>query len=597
MTTGIEAKITANTSDFESAMKKAQGSIAEFANKTRAATTAAVKYSAALTAAGAAISAAMVKKTMTAIDVQAKFASRIGVSVDELVKLQFAADQTGVSTETMNMGLQRMTRRLAEAAQGTGEAVGALSELGIEATAIAKLSPDQQFKAIADAMEGVANQGDRVRLSMKLFDTEGVALVNTMKGGAAALNAYATEAENLGFVFDSVDAKKIEAANDAFSKVGKVISGIWTRVTIELAPALEAISNLFIKAAKDSNGFAKETVSAMNFVIKAVGFVADAIRGLQAVWQGIKVIGSGIYNFLMQIEAAMRTLIEGMVNNVKSGLNVIIQQMNNLAGPLGFTFDLFETGTMRWAQAARDMAEVTSASVDQQIEKFNELALAPMPSDVLEQAVEAARANQNIIDAAAREAKEQNMAEAHESDLAMINRYMNDEYALKAKGLDAINKLMKTKQMGQEMIMVNSLGSILQSVGQHNKKAFEASKIFGISEAIVNAYVGISKTMAAYPYPLNIAMSAAHAASAFATVASIKSQSFGGGGGGATAPAASAPVSSAPSSGGGGGGATASPQQMVNLSLTGDVFSRDTIVSLIGQMNEAIADGAQIRIA
>jgi hypothetical protein len=67
----------------------------------------------------------------------------------------------------------------------------------------------------------------------------------------------------------------------------------------------------------------------------------------------------------------------------------------------------------------------------------------------------------------------------------------------------------------------------------------------------MNAYVGISKTLAAYPYPWNIALAALHAVAAFAQVQQIRSASFGSstspgsiGGGGAVPvfPAAGAPA-------------------------------------------------------
>ncbi len=71
---------------------------------------------------GAAGFGLLVKSSLQATDQLAKTASKIGTTTEALSQLRFAADLTGVATQTMDMALQRFTRRAAEAAKGTGEA-------------------------------------------------------------------------------------------------------------------------------------------------------------------------------------------------------------------------------------------------------------------------------------------------------------------------------------------------------------------------------------------------------------------------------------------------------------------------------------------
>ena len=59
-------------------------------------------------------------------------ADKLGVGVEELQRMRYAADLSGISTQTFDMALQRFTRRAAEAAAGTGEAKDALAALGIQ---------------------------------------------------------------------------------------------------------------------------------------------------------------------------------------------------------------------------------------------------------------------------------------------------------------------------------------------------------------------------------------------------------------------------------------------------------------------------------
>ncbi len=136
----------------------------------------------------------------------------------------------------MGRALQRFTRRASEAALGTGEAVNALKELGLDAESLIKLPLDTQMGLVADAMQGLGTQSDRVRIAMKLFDSEGVALVNTLAGGSAALSDMTDEAEELGITLSQVDAKAIEDANDAFARAKTADMGVVQAMTCLLNP-------------------------------------------------------------------------------------------------------------------------------------------------------------------------------------------------------------------------------------------------------------------------------------------------------------------------------------------------------------------------
>lgn len=106
----------------------------------------------------AAFSGAAIRAIVATTDKIDKFSLRLGISREKLSELKFAGEQTGVEFNQLTMGLQRMTRRIAEAAQGTGEAKAALAELGLSARELSTLSPDEQFMKITEAMQGVESQ-------------------------------------------------------------------------------------------------------------------------------------------------------------------------------------------------------------------------------------------------------------------------------------------------------------------------------------------------------------------------------------------------------------------------------------------------------
>lgn len=238
------------------------------------------------------------------IDRLAKTADKLGMTTEALAGLRHAGEMTGVATGTLDMALQRMTRRLAEAAQGGGKAKGALAELGLSAQALARMTPDQQFAAIADAMGRVGSQSDRVRLAFKLFDSEGVALVNTLKLGSQGLQQAMRDAEALGLTISRVDAARIEAANDAMTRARQAMSALGLAAAIHLAPAIEQLSvrlaNLAVwfkqidrSALHSAANMAKWVVSigaAVALAPKIVGAIKKIIDALKALAKGQAIV-------------------------------------------------------------------------------------------------------------------------------------------------------------------------------------------------------------------------------------------------------------------------------------------------------------------
>lgn len=240
-----------------------------------------------LAAAGVGGIGAFVRSSFSAIDAAAKTADKLGLTTQALAGLRLAAEQTGVAANTLDMGLQRMVRRVAEAAQGTGEAKSALAELGVSAVSLARLAPDEQFRAIADAMGNVGDQSDRVRLAFKLFDSEGVSLVNTLKLGRSGLDAMAKDAEQLGTAVNRFDAGKVERANDAVDRLGKAFQGAANRLAVNFAPSVERLAKMITNAVVNVTAF----VGAAD---RLTGGLAKTAVGASAVAVGVAAVTAGL---------------------------------------------------------------------------------------------------------------------------------------------------------------------------------------------------------------------------------------------------------------------------------------------------------------
>ncbi|MEL6949124.1 MAG: hypothetical protein AAGM16_03215 [Pseudomonadota bacterium] len=232
------------------------------------------------TVAGAGLTALSISAARAA-DNLAKTADKLGVGTRELAGLQLAAKLTGVETNKLNLGLQRLTRRVAEAAQGTGEAQDALRELGIDAKVLTQLAPDEQFKRIGEAFGQISNQSDKVRLGFKLFDSEGVDLIRTLDLQRAGLEAAQRQAELYGVAISRVDAKQIELAGDALTRAQTALQGIGTTTAVQGAALVAQLANNFTTAAENADGYKDRIFGVFETISIGAGLARNAFITLQ----------------------------------------------------------------------------------------------------------------------------------------------------------------------------------------------------------------------------------------------------------------------------------------------------------------------------
>lgn len=191
----------------------------------------------------AAASIARTRDQMQEIDELAKQSRFLGLAANDLQAFRLAGEElAGLDMRQVDVGLQRVVRRLSEAAAGTGEAKAAFKELGIDAQAIAGLETGDALVEIADSLSQVEDEGERVRLAFKLLDAEGARLALAFSNGGQSIKEMKSELEKLGLTVSEFETEQVEAANDAIGRLDKSLDGLGRTAAVEFAPNIEAAS-------------------------------------------------------------------------------------------------------------------------------------------------------------------------------------------------------------------------------------------------------------------------------------------------------------------------------------------------------------------
>ena len=459
--------------------------------------------------------AAMTLSAMKSIDALAKTADKIGITTEALAGLQFAAEQSGVSTETMNMALQRFTRRVSEAAQGSGEAVNALKELNIDAKSLSDLPLDKQMGVVADAMQGVGTQADRVRLAMKLFDSEGVALVNTLAGGSAGLQAMAKEADLLGIAISRQDAAKIEMANDALNRASKLFDALGIQLAIAFGPLLTAITNDLSGTGKASEEFGDTGQRVADALVSSFAYLRDVFHSL---YVGGKVLQLGVYKIgeaFLWLGTQIVSLFSP-IDHLFTAYNAVVGLFggDQIKKPSEFLTEL----TNSFGEHVSDL----SATVQ-------ELLMQPMPSEAIFAYRDAAILASDEATAAiiANQEKLAEQSAFYKEIEVTAQRKLQEVTVTAVRKTSAKENDERIKNAAERK---SDLEGGLSSLARVNKKAFAIQKAYNIGQAIMNTYTAATKALATYPPPFNFAAAALVVAGGMANVAQISAQSFEGGG-------------------------------------------------------------------
>ncbi|UTW01242.1 hypothetical protein KDW99_08985 [Marinomonas rhizomae] len=228
-------------------------------------------------------------------DKAAKTADKLGLQVGALQELRYAAERSGVSSNTMDMAMQRMVRRLAEAKNGTGAAKDAIDELGLSSQALASMTPDEAMNEIADALKGVESQSDRVRLAFKFFDSEGVSMVNMLKDGSAGLKQLRKDARDTGYVLSEQAARDAEAFQDSLLNAKLGMYGFKNTIGSAIMPVITDMMGEMSAWMRENRGqviaFSQRLASGLRDAIPVIGQV---IQGLTTTAQTIGSVTSTI---------------------------------------------------------------------------------------------------------------------------------------------------------------------------------------------------------------------------------------------------------------------------------------------------------------
>lgn len=265
--------------------------------------------------------AAGIKVAVDSIDRLAKQADRLKLTTQSLAAFRHAAGLAGVDVENMEKSMAKMSRNVFEAATGNENLANTFDKLGLSADKLNRMSPEEQYNTITDALNRLKNANEKAAVAQEIFGKGGLEMMTMIEGGAAAIESARQEADLLGLSLSRVDAAKVELANDAMGRLQAAGEGFMQQVAVKLAPLIAEAGERIIAFIGKMGGMGKAAESVFSYIVKGAGQVGDVLRGWELIIAGLNVAWKGL-------KVAATAVIGGLMTSVQNALNAGIFFIN-----------------------------------------------------------------------------------------------------------------------------------------------------------------------------------------------------------------------------------------------------------------------------
>lgn len=180
----------------------------------------------------------LVKFTAHAGDEALKLSQKIGIGVEALQELSFAAELADVSAEQLQTSLRFLSRNAFEAAKGSQGALKPFADLGVrmrDSNGHLK-SADTLLTELADKFSKLPDGTRKTALAVEVFGRSGENMIPFLNAGSKGIADLRAEAQALGVVMSEDQTRAAEEFNDNLKRVTTALIGVRNIVGNALIP-------------------------------------------------------------------------------------------------------------------------------------------------------------------------------------------------------------------------------------------------------------------------------------------------------------------------------------------------------------------------
>lgn len=309
----LVVKLEAQTAQYVQELDKANRKLSKFSKDQDITLGGLGKTFATLAVAAATALAVITKNAIDGADELNDLSKATGVSVEQLSRLNFAAQQSGADLESITGGIRKLNLAIAEAAgNAKSDAALAFEALGISVEdASGRLkSADEVFSEVADKFAKYRDGANESEIANALFGKSFQKLLPLLNEGSEAIAEMGARADELHLTISGDLARAADEFNDRMAESkAQLVDGLGNQIAANVLPAFNELAKIW----QEDSGRAEALAA-------AAGAIAVVLKSLVtigiAVVSTFQQVGQAFYS----VTAAQARLLTGDFSGAMSEL-------------------------------------------------------------------------------------------------------------------------------------------------------------------------------------------------------------------------------------------------------------------------------------
>jgi hypothetical protein len=516
-----------------------------------------------------------------------RWSANLQISTQSFSELSAVAARFGASSDDVGDSIKDLNERIADAASGNKTYQEAIARTGLSYRDLINLSPEDQFLRVSEAIGKMTDAGKANFATADLMADAGFRLLDMFRQGPEAISAMRQEVVMTGEAMSGSTVENFNALGKSFNKLWASTGAVITRFGDSIAPTAISMTDGLNKAMKNFNTtmFDTEKVTKdVNVAVESMGVAFNKItlRAQTAMFttltdrlQGAKNTVTELRGILGSSFSEQHVLVKPLIARIEKLSEALAQVGNKGESIKNISDALKEANNVPEVSNEFQSTEMLGPQLPS-TEDDAMMIMEQMRTDFLaEQLEERVRLNSEYINSIGKD--------QYDFNAALRQQEVDQQQATRM--------IWESGWKGKADILGDIMGNMSSLMNSESRKMFEIGKAAATASAIIETISAAQKAFSAMALitgvgpALGAAAAAAAMLSGMARVQQIQATTFGSKsvGGGA----------------GGGVAGTPQPQDVINttnvdISLQGDRFGGDSVRSMLGAINSAIADGGKI---
>lgn len=247
-------------------------------------------------------------------------ADRAGTTAEEYQKWSFAAEQCGMTTETLEKAMIKQQKAFADAKTGSKTMSEAYGKLGIDMENVG--SSSEAFDLVMKRLSGMKDESQRNAIANDIFGKSYAQLTPLLNEGAGGMDALKQKASDLGMVMSNESVSAGEQLGDTIDQVKGGLMGMANSIALTLLPYVQKavgwVQENMPAIKETATGVFDAVKNGIKWVIDHANILIPILGGMLAGFIAFKVVTGFISIF-----TTLTTVIQG-VSAAGGILNIIM---------------------------------------------------------------------------------------------------------------------------------------------------------------------------------------------------------------------------------------------------------------------------------